>query len=179
MIDSKGIKEQMEKDFSLSNETSTISVANGNIEIRNQNLYGLVDKASELGYKKSTIDTLELLRGRTWIETQGSLQVHLKNIDITLKDKDIVFIEQNQVYSTLYVFQGNVQIQAGTMSYVVNAGKRIMVAHSDILNPSLSLESLSGPIDDSIKQNAFFLARNGESLLATAQNTTTQSGSSN
>ncbi len=40
-----------------------------------------------------------------------------------------------------------------------------MVAHSDILNPNLSLESLSGPIDDAIKQNPFYIARNGEVLL--------------
>lgn len=176
-IDIKGVKKQMSDTFSLQDEGSSISIVNGTAEARNTKLDGFIDKASEITYKKTwSIDALGILRGRIWIESKEDLTIQLKNIDLTLKKDDVVFVEQNQVYSTLYVFHGIVPVRAGSFSYAVDAGKRIMVAHSDILNPSLSLENLSGPIDDSIKQNPFFIARNGEQLLSDASKDNSASG---
>ena len=166
LIESKGIKKQMDSDFSLSDETATVSIVNGSVEISNPLFSGYADRATEIGYRKnSPKDTLDILRWRIWMEAQGDIKVHLKNFDLSLKKEDVVFVEQNQVYSTLYVFRWSVALQANTLNYTLSAGKRIMVAHSDILNPNLSLESLSGPIDDAIKQNPFYIARNGEVLL--------------
>ena len=166
VIESNGSKKHMDSDFSFTDETSTVSIVNGSVEMKNPLFSGYADKATEVGYKKeSPGDVLDILRGRIWIESMGNMQVRLKNFNLSLEERDIVFVEQNQVYSTLYVFRGDVAIQANTLNYTLSAGKRIMVAHSDILNPNLSLESLSGPIDDAIKQNPFFIARNGDALL--------------
>lgn len=106
LIESKGIKKQMDSDFSLSDETTTVSVVNGSIIINNTLLSGYADRATEIGYRKtSSEDVLDVLRGRIWIEASENLRIHLKNFDLSLKKDDVVFVEQNQVYSTLYVFR--------------------------------------------------------------------------
>lgn len=104
----------------------------------------------------------------------------MKNINAEIKDGDIVLGEQqSQVYSILYVLSGSVDIDAGSRTYKLDAGRRIMVSQSDLASSNTTLESLAGPIDAGIKQNAFFLSHDGETLLSNIKDSPTLSGSSN
>ncbi len=53
----------MDSDFSLSDETATVSIVNGSVEISNPLFSGYADRATEIGYRKnSPKDTLDILR---------------------------------------------------------------------------------------------------------------------
>ena len=51
-----------------------------------------------------------------------------------------------------------------------------MVSQSDLVNPGASLAKLSDTIDDTIRQNAFFLARNGQKILSESRKSASDTG---
>lgn len=117
---------------------TSLSISNGFAHVASTFIDGYLDKSSEMVYTAHATDgeKIEFTRGRLWIESHGNNIVQMKNIDITLKDGDIVMAEQpNQIFSTLYVLRGNIMISAGTMTSTLSAGKKIMVSKSDLANP--------------------------------------------
>jgi hypothetical protein len=65
------------------------------------------------------------------------------------------------------MLRGNALLKAnGNREYALETGKGIKISQSNIVNPSMTLSSLIEDIDDSIKQNPFFLARNGQNILS-------------
>ncbi len=142
-----------------------------------------IDKWGEVGYTAgsgSEKTFLQLNKGRLWLEPKKTVTLKMKNINAEIKDGDIVLGEQqSQVYSILYVLSWSIDIDAGSRTYKLDAGRRIMVSQSDLASSSTTLESLAGQIDAGIKQNAFFLSHNGETLLSNIKDSPTLSGSSN
>jgi hypothetical protein len=75
-------------------------------------------------------------------------------------------MEQQKIHSIVYALKGDILIEtAGGKTYTLPTGKRMMVSQSDLVNPGIELSSLADTIDDSIKQTALFLARDGEKLF--------------
>ena len=147
---------------------SSLSVANGFAQVSSTLLDGYLDKSSEMAYMEHTSDgeKLDLVRGRIWIESHGNTTLQMKNLDATIKNGDIVMAEQpNQIFSTLYVLKGNITLIAWGNSYTLSAGKKIMISKSDLANAGTTLDALTWPIDDSIRQNPLFILRNGGTLL--------------
>ncbi len=147
---------------------SALSIANGLAHVYSVFLDGFLDKSSEMTYTEHMIDgeKIEFTRGRLWIESHGKTILQMKNLEATVKDGAIVMAEQpNQIFSTLYVLKWDVSLIAGTNTYVLTAGKKIMISKSDLANPGTTLDMLTGPIDDNLRQNPLFILRNGGSLL--------------
>lgn len=147
---------------------SLISILSGNAHITGNGLNVWADKWAEISYENinSTGSILNISQWRSWIEGKGDSLIRLKHIDLTLSDESIVLVEQQRIYSIAYVLKWSAQIRAsGSREYLLNVGKGIKVSQSDLINPGTSLSSLSDDIDDSIKQNPFFLSRNGQEIL--------------
>jgi hypothetical protein len=107
------------------------------------------------------------MNGRTWIEAKEDVTLKMKHIDVELSADDIALVEQQRVYSIVYVLRGDASILAtNDRKYTLTTGNRIMVSQSNLVSPGTTLQSLAGTIDESIQQNAFFLARNGQKILA-------------
>lgn len=144
-------------------------VTEGGIAIVARWIYNIsVDKLWELGYRSgSWVAMLQLIRWRLWASPEKSVIIRLKNFDISLSKWDTILAEQqSQVYSILYVLSGNPKISSsGNKEYTLPAGKRIMVSQSDLANPATTLESLAWTIDESIRQNAFFLMNKWNEIL--------------
>lgn len=148
---------------------SSLSISSGFAHISSQYIDGYLDKSTELSYKNRTTEgeDIEFTRGRLWVESHGNNLLIMKNIEIRVKDGDIVMLEQpNQIFSTLYVLKGSIAISAWWIQSQIESGKKIMVSKSDLANPWVTLDKLTGSIDDSLRQNPLFILRNGPSLLA-------------
>lgn len=124
-----------------------------------------LDKNSEISHIDNSSGGYLLSQWRMWIEASKDINLSLKHIDIKLQDGDIVLLEQQRIYSIVYVLKWDVTIGWSGRETLLKTGKRIMVSQSNLINPWVALESLIGDIDDSIQQNAFFLARDGKTLL--------------
>ena len=163
-----GLSKQITWAENLYTTDSSLSIANGFAQVSSTLLDGYLDKASEMSYVEHLSDgeKIESMRGRLWVESHGNTRLLMKNLDALIKSWDVVMAEQpNQIFSTLYVLKGNVTITAGGNMYVLTAGKKIMISKSDLANATTTLDSLTWPIDDSLRQNPLFILRNGNSLL--------------
>ncbi len=165
-----GSSKQIEWEESLYTTDESLSIINGFAEIRSSFLNGFLDKSSELTYLEHRNDgeKIDFIRGRLWIESHGNTSIQMKNLEATAKNGDVIMVEQpNQIFSTLYVLKGNISITAGGgNSYTLTPGRKIMISKSDLANPGTTLDMLSGPIDDTLKQNPLFILRNGGTLLS-------------
>ena len=153
---------------------TSLSISSGFAHISSKYIDGYLDTSTELSYKNHTTggEKIDFTRWRLWIESHGNNTLTMKNIEVVVKDGDIIMLEQpNQIFSTLYVLRGNVSISAGWINSQITSGKKIMVSKSDLANPWITLDKLTGTIDDSLKQNPLFILRNGSALLD-SQNTT-------
>lgn len=147
---------------------SLISILSGNAHITGSGLDVWADKWSEISYENLNWWELSvnITQWRSWIEAKGDSLIRLKHINLTLSEGDIILVEQQRIYSIAYVLKWNTQVRAsGSRDYILEAGKGIKVSQSDLINPGTSLSSLIGVIDDSIKQNPFFISRNGQGIL--------------
>ena len=144
---------------------SLFSVISGTAELTDSTGKFFLDKNSELIHSDSNSGWFLLSQWRMWIESSKDFTVSLKHIDVKLSEWDVVLLEQQRIYSIVYVMQWDVTIEWSGRQTVLKSWKRIMVSQSNLINPSVTLESLLGDIDESIQQNAFFLARNGKTYL--------------
>ncbi len=176
-ITSLGGKERvLDQTDRLYSYDSHISVKAGSAEVWAWIYNVSVDKWGEIGYtgwSGAEQGIFSVTKGRIWAEPKKEVGIKMKNMNISLKDGDIILAEQqSQVYSILYALSGSIYIEAWGRTYTLEAGKRIMVSQSDLATSTMTLDSLSGPIDDGIKQNAFFLAHGWESILASIKQNT-------
>lgn len=157
---------------------SLLSVISGTAELWNNNGKIWLDKNTEISYSDSSSWWFILSQWRLWSEATSDMPIVLKHIQMVIWADDIVLLEQQRIFSIVYVLKGDVMITANTRETVLSAWKRIMVSQSSLVNPWINLDSLIGDIDDSIQQNAFFLARNGKTLLEEVRSSSasTQSG---
>jgi hypothetical protein len=121
-----------------------------------------VDRKSELSYISDIegTESYKLTQWRTWVEAKNKLNLELKHIDADLSAGSIAFVEQQPIHSIIYLLSWSATVRApGWKETTLTKLNRIMVSQSDLANPGTTLSSLSESIDDSIKQNAFFLAR--------------------
>lgn len=179
----KGSPKQITGEENLYTSDTSLSISNGFAELSSPLIDGFINASSDKSYKTSEVafkehtsagEKIELVRGQFWIESHGNTTLQMKNFEATIQDGDIVMAEQpNQIFSTLYVLKWNVSLLAEWRSYVLTAGKKIMISKSDLANPGTTFDMLSGPISDSLLQNPLFILRNGASLL---QNTSEMSG---
>lgn len=141
------------------------SVISGSAILSNEWWKYWLDKNSDLSHSDTHSGGFFLSQWRMWIEASSDQDISLKHIHLKLDQNDIVLIEQQRIYSIAYVLQWEITVEGNGRNTALKSGKRIMVSQSNLINPGVTLESLIWDIDDSIQQNAFFLARNGKSLL--------------
>jgi hypothetical protein len=156
-----------EEEKLFSSDTS-LSVSNGIAQIQSSFIDGYLDKSSEMSYKErlESGEKIDFNRWRLWIESKGDIILQMKNLEATIKAGDIVMAEQpNQIFSTLYVLKGNINIAAWGSNYTLTPGKKIMISKSDLANPGTTLDMLAGAIGDSLRQDSLFVLRNGASYL--------------
>jgi hypothetical protein len=158
-----GKKRDVDEKSLLYPDDAYLSVISGTAKLELDNGEVWLDKNTEIKYNGKS--SLTLTQSRAWIEWKGASDIALKHLSIELSDGDIALLEQQRIYSIVYVLKGDVIVSNDLRKTTIQEGERIMVSQSNLVNPGTTLESLSGPIDDSIKQNAFFLARGGERLL--------------
>lgn len=176
-----GKKKQIDKEWKLYANNETLTITTWSSKLSNSGIVAYMD-IGELSYSSSSggsEEKLTLNRGRTWIESQSDFQIAMKNLQVKLVSWDVVLLEQLPIYSIVYVLKGEVPIVSWGRTYTLTSGKRIMISQSDLANTSNTLDSLSGPIDDAIKQNPFFIAHGGESLLSNIWKDATSSGANN
>jgi hypothetical protein len=149
---------------------SLLSVVSGNSQMRGGWVSIWLDKWTDISYGMDTWSgiSLDLTQWRWWIESTWRADIGLKHIDIELWSWAIILVEQQkQIYSIAYMIQWTSLIKAsGGREYTLEAWKGIKISQSNIVNPGMTLWSLVDDIDDSIKQNSFFLARNGQEILS-------------
>ncbi len=180
IIDADGKKRDAESGDVFSTEDSLLSVLSGMIWLEHDGLDIWLDKNASLNAKELSASgkNIELLQGRAWAESTKDTTVKLKHITSTLAAGSIALLEQQKIHSIVYALKGNISIETSNgKTYTLSSGKKMMVSQSDLANPWVDLDALTDTIDDSIKQTALFLARDGDTLLAsTATDITTQSG---
>ncbi len=158
----------------------SVSVEVGWATAKNSNISVDLDERTELSYidNSGTGESLSLTKWRIWLEQlQNSSSIKMKNFSATVKNGDIVILEQNnQIYSTAYALKGDIEITTTVWSYTLKAWSRIMVSASDLANPGLQLSSLVGTIDESITLIPLFVRNNGKDVLKTAESKNTSSG---
>ena len=138
-----------------------------------------IDKGAEIAYSEtsSSWTSISISGWRVWIETSEKIDLTLKHIEVSLPKESITLIEQQKIHSIVYALRGSPSISAWSeRSYTLDAGNRIMVSQSDLVNPGASLAKLSDTIDDTIRQNAFFLARNGQKILSESRKSASDTG---
>lgn len=163
-----GSAKQISEMEQLYTTDTSLSVTSGVATFSSEFIDGTIDKSSEMAYRERLADgeKIEFSRGRLWVESKWTIQLVMKNMDATVKEGNIVLLEQpNQIFSTLYALKWDITIVAWGMTHVLKAWKKIMISKSDLANPGTTLEMLSGDIDDSIQQNPLFILKNGSSLL--------------
>lgn len=168
ITNTNGKKRDVELSDIYSSSDSLVSILSGNAHITGNNLDVWADKWAEISYENinSSGSILSITQWRSWIEGGWDSLVRLKHIDLALSEWSIVLVEQQRIYSIAYILKWNAQVRAsGSRDYSLSAGKGIKVSQSDLINPWTSLASLSDAIDDSIKQNPFFISRNGQEIL--------------
>lgn len=175
--DSNWKKRDVEWTDILSSSDTLLSVVSWTAHLSEDGADIWVDKWGEVSNKSVTLSglILESLNGRSWIESDKDISIKMKHIDIDVNKNDILLIEQQRVYSIVYVLRWDASIIAsGGREYTLKAGNRLMVSQSNLVNPWTTLSSLAGTIDDSIQQNAFFIAHDGQKILAeNTENTNT------
>ncbi|GAB0174800.1 MAG: hypothetical protein HHAS10_06790 [Candidatus Altimarinota bacterium] len=152
------------------------SVISGMAELNDGGSKIWLDKNSDFSHTENGSGYL-LSQGRMWVEASNDIFFSLKHIDIKLSEGDIALFEQQRIYSIVYVIRGEATVLGGSREAALKGGKRIMVSQSNLINPGVTLESLIGDIDESIQQNAFFLARNGKDLLEKQKSNESKEGS--
>jgi hypothetical protein len=181
ITDSNGKKRDADNQDTFWASDSILSVISWSSHLTKDGLSVWVDKWGEVSYKGGTNSgiTFEVSQWRVWIEWSSSLRLKLKHIGVDLSSNDVVLVEQQRIHSIVYVLSGSVEMDAGeARRTTLDAGNRIMVSQSDLVNPGTTLASLSDKIDDSIKQNSFFIAHNGQTLLEQNILSGTSTGSS-
>jgi hypothetical protein len=127
-----------------------------------------IDKNSELVYENesSTWVILSLTKWRAWIEwLNWQSLVKLKNLSVNVSGSSSILIEQNSLYSNVYVLNGSTEIQTKIGNKTVLAWNRIMIAWSDLIWDVSKLNDVIGSIDQSIMQNPVFIRNWWEKLL--------------
>ncbi len=163
-----GKKRDVTESDTFTSSDSLISILSGNAHITGSGLNIWADKWAVISYENMDWSgaSLTIIQGRSWIETAKDSVIRLKHIDLALSGWDILLVEQQMIFSIAYVLKWDAQVRAsGSRDYLLEAGKGIKVSQSDLINPWTSLSSLSATIDDSIKQNPFFIARDGQKIL--------------
>lgn len=147
----------------------SVSVETGGANASNEGISIDMDERTELIYVNHTggIDTFSLAKWRVWVEQLSSSNIFImKNLSVTLKNTDIVMLEQNtQIYSTVYALRWDILITTSIGSYTLKAGNRIMISSSDLANPWLQLSSLVWGIDESITDTHIFIKNKGKDIL--------------
>lgn len=151
----------------------SVSVQVWGAKVENSDLSIDLDKTTELTYKSQSASghVIAFPKWRGWIRALAwNTQVDLKFLTLELNSGDIVLIEQNNLSSTVYMISGDATIMTKIGNTPLTAGSRIMIAWSDLSNPSGNLSSLIGTIDDTIETQPLFI-RNGWASLLTPSNT--------
>ncbi len=163
-----GKKRDVVVEDTFSSSDSLISILSWNAHITGNKLDVWADKWAEISYETTNWSggSLIIMQWRSWIEGGQDSLIKLKHIDLSPKEWSIILVEQQRIYSIVYVLKWNIEVRAsGSRDYILEAGKGIKVSQSDLISPGTSLASLSDTIDDSIKQNPFFISRNGQEIL--------------
>lgn len=163
-----GKKRDIVAEDTFSSSDSLISILSGNAHITGNSLDVWADKWAEISYETTNWSgwSLGIIQWRSWIEGGKDSLIKLKHIDLVPKEGSIILVEQQRIYSIAYVLKWSIEVRAGgSRDYILEAGKWIKVSQSDLISPGTSLASLSDTIDDSIKQNPFFISRNGQEIL--------------
>jgi hypothetical protein len=146
-----------------------LSVISWNIQAQEKGIKVWLDKGTEMSYAEQDGSglALSISQWRAWIDTEEGATIKLKHIDLVLEPGSISLVEQQkQIFSIAYMLKGSSLVRAwSNREYTLEAWKGIKISQSNIVNPWLSLSSLVDTIDDSIKQNPFFLSRNGQEIL--------------
>lgn len=171
-------KREVKKTDNLYTSDYSAVVDTGSATLSNSEMTIYTEKWTELSYGNtgSSNPWITLRRGRAWLEWMTNLDINMKNITASIETWDVVIIEQQPVYSMLYVLRGNIEIHSENKNYTLPAGKKIMIAQSDIQNPDTTLESLTDDIGSSLDQVAIFIAHDGSTILQSSINTASQSG---
>lgn len=132
-----------------------------------------LDENTQIKYHgiQDNFDTIELLKGRMWIQAKSGQKVaaKMKNFSAQINNDNIALLEQtNNTFSTLYAIRGNIDIVTSAGQYSLPAGKRIMISASDLADPNVNLEDLSRNISEGITQNSVFTRNNGIKILEEA-----------
>jgi hypothetical protein len=137
-----------------------------------------LDKNTDFAYlgKSGSWVNISLSQWRGWIESDTAVHLKMKHIELDLTPDDVILVEQQRIFSIVYVLTWDAQIRTSSWrETLLPSGKRIMVSQSNLVNPGTTLESLVEDIDDSMKQNPFFLARWGPALLEKDKDTSPSS----
>lgn len=180
IIDSDWKKRDASSGDLFSTEDSLLSVLSGIVWLEHEGIDLWLDKNASLNAKDLSASgkTIELLQWRAWTEPKKDATIKLKHITATLSSNDIALLEQQKIHSIIYALKGDISIETSNgKTYILPNGKKMMVSQSDLANPWVDLDSLTDLIDDSIKQSALFLARDGDTLLASNREEITESGS--
>ena len=170
--DKNGDKRDVEWADILSLSDNMLAVLSGTAHLTESGADIWVDKWGEVANRSidSSRLSFEVINWRSWIEVDKDIAVKMKHIELTIGANDVILIEQQRVYSIVYVLRWDASIIASAgRTYTLTAGSRIMVSQSNLVNPGTSLASLAGVIDDSIQQNPFFIAHDGQALLKANQ----------
>ena len=169
ITDVNGEKRDAKNNDSLKQDDTLLSVISWNTHMNGEWLKAWADKWAEVSYKEewSSGISLNILQWRGWIESKNDIIVKLKHIEILMPKDSIVLVEQQRIYSIAYVLKGTPTIRTnGWREIPLIAWRWIKISQSDLVNQWTDLLSLTDEIDDSIKQNPFFLSRNWTAILS-------------
>ncbi len=154
-----------------------VLIDTGSATLSNTEMTIYTEKWTELSYGNtgSSNPGITLKKGRAWLEWMTNMDMNMKNVSASIEAWDIVILEQQPLYSILYVLTGNIEIHSGNKNYTLATGKRIMISQSDIENPDTTLESLSDDIGSSLDQVGIFIAHDGANILQSSMNNASQS----
>ena len=145
-----------------------------------KNIFMDIDKNSDIVYESETTTwmTLSLTKWRAWIQSSDWQSiVKLKNLSVNISGSSSILIEQNSLYSNVYVLEGATEIQTKIGNKTVLAGNRVMIAWSDLVWDASKLNDIMGSIDESIMQNPIFIRNWGEKFLESLKSWTGITGS--
>lgn len=168
IMDEAGKKKDAQNGDVFVVDDSMLSVLSGMIELSRNNTHIWADKWATVDTKLSSQsgNTIELTQWRMWLESDDTNNVELKHISAYIHSGSIVLLEQQKIHSIIYALKWDIEITwNGGQKYTLNTGNKIMVSQSDLVSPGADLQKLTDVIDDSIKQTALFLARNGDAIL--------------
>lgn len=157
--DGKSIFVENQDDFSAKAENSYI--------------FAVLDKGSELSYlsQSASSGSVGLIKGRAWIEVKNvPMNIELKSFSINGVPGNVFFLEQNNVYSTVYALKWTMSLATKIGNYSLNPGEKIMLRASDLTEWN-DITKFIGEIDESILSSTIFKNQWGETLLKNIQTT--------